>query len=123
MGFSYKVEPEKTLITVTWDGAFTLDEVNSSLSAMYESADYVPQYKGIADVRSALFLMNLDDLEENHNFVTSHPNHPTGPWAVVCAEPMQTTYAMLYKGKENASHRTEVFSTIAAAEEWLSNQA
>lgn len=119
MSFSYSIDQDKQLIHVKWDGDFSLTDVNTALGNMYDSPDYQPYYKGLVDVRSATFLMGPDELVINRKFVSSHPNRPTGPQAVVCEEPMQTAYAMLYQKEENPSHATEVFSTFSAAEEWL----
>lgn len=120
MSFSYSVDHDNQLINIKWDGAFTLIEVNAALDGMYKSPEYSPHYKAIVDVRSATFSMTPAELAVNRKFVSSHPNRPTGACAVVCEEPMQTAYAMLYQKEENPSHITEVFSTFPAAKEWLS---
>lgn len=121
MSFSYSVDHNNQLINIKWVGEFTLIEVNTALDNMYKSPEYRPHYKAIIDVRFATFLMSPEELAVNRKFVSSHPNHPTGACAVVCEEPMQTAYAMLYQKEENPSHKTEVFSTFPAAKEWLSS--
>ena len=119
MKFTFKVDNEKNLITVVWEGIFTIEDVKVALDGMYRSPEYVPHYKGITDVRAANFQMSTTDLEENHRYVSSHPNRPTGPWAVVCETPKQVAHAYKYKAKKESSHTTNVFSTFEAAHEWL----
>lgn len=73
MSFSCSIDHDNQRINVKWDGEFTLVEVNAALGGMYESPEYCLHYKGIADIRSATFLMGPADLAVKRKFVSAHP--------------------------------------------------
>lgn len=87
---------------------------------MYKDPKYERSYNGIANVTEAFFLMDLNDIEANHEFIANHPNGTLGSWAVVCSEPLQNALAALYQRTSEGTHRTKVFSSFEAAEEWVS---
>lgn len=120
--FKYEIDKSGQMIYVTWDGLFDLEKVNRSLDEMYCDPEYQQEYNGIADVRKAIFAMNIDELRKNHEFVMNHPNGTRGKWAVVCSSPMQTAYAALYK-EMSGHHATNVFTTLKVAKRWLGSKS
>ena len=121
MAFSYQINQDSQIITVVWEGAFTLDEVNSSLDGMYNDGEYQATFSGIADVRKADFQLTPAELKINHDFVKNHKKCPKGPWAVICDEPYQTALALLYEKQYKTPHPVDVFTTFEAAQAWLSS--
>ncbi len=123
MGFEYKIFPEKRLIEVVWNGSFGLESINSNLDGLYSDPLYQADYRGLCDAREADFQLAENEIEKNQAFVANHKNSPTGPWAVICAAPLQTAYAMMYEGIGKPSHPIQVFSSIEAGMEWLDKMA
>jgi hypothetical protein len=119
MAFAYKIHSEKKFIWLEWNGTFDLEAIKIHTANMYADALYQPEFKGLCDARQANFQLNDNGILKVQEFVANHPNHPTGPWAVICSEPLQTAYAMIYEHAENPPHPIRVFCTEEAALEWL----
>jgi len=117
--FKYKVDKLNGLIVVKWLGDVGLECMNESLAGMYSDPAYDPKYKGLCFTTEAVFKLDYEELQRNHQFINSHPRAPRGLWAVICEEPMQTAYAMMYESMEGATHETKVFCTTESALGWL----
>jgi len=119
MAFNYSIHPEEQFIRLEWNGTFDLEAIKHHSNAMYIDPFYQSHFRGLCDARHANFQLDENGILKVQEFIANHPLHPTGPWAVVCAEPLQTAYAMIYESVENAAHPTKVFCTEEAALEWL----
>jgi hypothetical protein len=119
MAFNYKIDVDKKFIWLEWNGTFDLQTIKSHTAAMYADSLYQPEFCGLCDARHADFQLDNDGISKVHEFIAEHPRRPSGPWAVICAEPMQTAYAMIYENMESPPHPTQVFCTEAAAIKWL----
>lgn len=119
MAFNYKINVDKKFIWLEWNGTFNIEAILFHINNMYADTCYQPEFRGLCDARRADFQMDNADVIKLQEFIATHPCCPSGPWAVVCAEPLQTAYAMLYENAANPPHPTRVFCTEEAAMQWL----
>ena len=120
MAFNYSIKPAENFIWLEWNGAFDLEAIKYHTNTMYEDPLYKPHFHGFCDARFAEFNLNDSGILKVQEYIANHPLHPTGPWAVLVEEPLQTAYAMIYESVETAVHPTKVFCTKEAAMKWLS---
>jgi len=90
MAFRYKVEVDKKFIWSEWNGTFSTDEVIEQTGKMFSDPQYQRAFRGLSDVRQANWQFEENGILRIHAFVSNSPQHPTGPWAVLCTEPLQT---------------------------------
>ena len=122
MNFKYSIDTEMKFIFCSWQGSFDLESANSALDRMYSDQDYQAAFDGICDTSEADFVFDADDIRQHHEFIHNHPIGTTGHWAVITTEPHITALTMLYGRLSEEKHTTQAFTTLEAAQEWLSNE-
>lgn len=119
MGLTYQIEPDNKIIRQQWIGSFNLKAIKELSDGMYNDPRYQQNLRAFCDVRQASWQITGDEFYLVTEFVRQHPKGPRGPHAIVCSEPLQTAFAMMYSSIDNPPHPSKAFSTEEAAMEWL----
>ncbi len=115
MKFSYEILPEKRLICLRYEGAFTLKELLMGTELLWSDQRYHPDYQGIVDLTDSTVGVGWADFRAFVEFLCREDRTSRSRWAAVAGTPLAAACALLYKQACTAPHSLDVFSTWDAA--------
>ncbi len=111
----YEIYPEKRLIFMRYEGAFTLAELTEIAKRLWADKRYSRAYHGVIDLTDVGVKVGREDFQALVELVSESKHTSEGRWAAVATSPLATACGMIYKRALAKRHTFEVFSTFEAA--------
>jgi hypothetical protein len=114
----FQVVPTKSLIVIQVSGEVRYRDLSGILDQIQGHPDYSPRMNGVVDLREAYVLMSPEEVEQLAQR-TTQLGFSSERWAYLTDSPLATALSILYREHIAEVHEGEVFSTVAAASEYL----
>lgn len=122
MHFSYEIHPDRRVIVQRFAGQFSLADLLAAVRRLWADPLYSKSYDGIVDLSETSMGISMEDLRALIGFLQQRPETSTGRWGAVASSPLTTACAMIYRRAAAPRHQFEVFSSWAAACDFLGHQ-
>jgi len=121
MNITYSIDKVLRIVTLTYTGNPDFDEWVNTMGAVFKDPNFKPGFSVILDRRLVKTAPTMEYIEDITAFVNDHPielgNNRT---AIVVSEIASYGMARMSQGLMNDTERTQIFTDIEKAREWLS---
>ncbi len=115
MEFAYDIFPAERAIVTRYAGRFTLAGLQATAEKLWSDPRYSRRYDGLVDLTDGSVGVGMTDFRALLDFVVGHPSTSEGRWAAVAISPLATACGLLYQRVVGRRHELAVFSSRAAA--------
>jgi|ETNmetMinimDraft_24_1059892.scaffolds.fasta_scaffold36108_1 hypothetical protein len=119
MPYEYDIDPERRLIEIRYRGRIGWDELKASLLDFTSHEQFDRKYDQITDLRESVLEFDATVFEELSPLFRELYGGSTGRSAILVNDPHKTLLASIHRMKAEGTRVIEVFSTRAAAKQWL----
>jgi hypothetical protein len=119
MPHTLAIDETEGIITVSYTGECTLDELKAAVLEVTDSRDYRPSHHVLSDLRGCAIFLDPDRLPELARLFDERCADSTGKSALLLDTPHETALALLHQRNVAGARTTELFSTREAALAWL----
>ncbi len=109
---------EHNLVYIQFQGEVNYSTIKDLLDKMISDPNYSEYYVGIADFRYSDLDLSTKEINLLTDFLYSK-KFTKGRRAILVDKPKDTALALLYRGKADAIHPCNVYSTLGAAMNFL----
>jgi hypothetical protein len=121
MNITYSIDKVLRIVTLTYTGNPDFNEWVNTMRAVFKDPNFKPGFSVILDRRLVKIAPTMEYIEEITAFVKDHPIElGKNRTAIVVSEIASFGMARMFQGLMNETERTQIFTDIEKAREWLS---
>ncbi len=121
MNITYSIDKVLRIVTLTYTGNPDFDEWVNTMRVVFKDPNFKPGFSVILDRRLVKTAPTMEYIEDITAFVNDHPIElGKNRTAIVVSEIASFGMARMSQGLMNETERTQIFTDIEKARQWLS---